>query len=245
MKTGKPWSEVGSVLISEFQGGSSNEDKRLSDLESAIVHLYPSLNFETKDITWGCKLQATVHVSSLQDLVTFSLLQGPNIGLQTSRRNAFLSAATSSHTFSMKHSVLTMRSSCSTTGRTIRLSPLVQTTVIWHVKRCSMAAKSMQTCWAVTGRQVAFEIPDLQHHLSTVSFSSFCIVSNLSFQPTLQGALSISEDAADKRHAFVERKIGRFLHQIAEALRMNKKVNLNQRSSTSKIWDIYDQKEAG
>ena len=135
VRSQKPWSEVGPVLIQEFQNGSSNEDKRLSDLEAAIVNLYPTLSGDTKDITWCCKLQATVHASPLQDLVAFSLLQGHNIGLQTSRKNAFLSTARSSHILSMKHSVLTLRTRCHTTGSTTRYPPLVQTTVMWHVKR--------------------------------------------------------------------------------------------------------------
>ena len=75
----------------------------------------------------------------------------------------------------MKHSVLTLRTRCHTTGSTTRYPPLVQTTVMWHVKRWSVAASSIQTCWAMTGRQVAFEAPGFQHHFSTVSFSSLCI----------------------------------------------------------------------
>lgn len=47
---GLQWSAACQTLIEEFNGGSQNEDRRLTDLEVAIVKIYPSLDSDTQKL---------------------------------------------------------------------------------------------------------------------------------------------------------------------------------------------------
>ncbi len=44
------WSVAATTLIEEFNGGSQNEDRKLTDLEAAIVKMYPSLDSDTQQL---------------------------------------------------------------------------------------------------------------------------------------------------------------------------------------------------
>ncbi|CAE7443228.1 unnamed protein product [Symbiodinium sp. CCMP2592] len=47
---GLAWTECASLMIDEFNGGSSNEAKKLSELETSIVVIYPSLDLDTQQL---------------------------------------------------------------------------------------------------------------------------------------------------------------------------------------------------
>ena len=57
--------------------------------------------------------------------------------------------------------------------------------------------------------------------------------------------MTLGKDAAAKRHAFVLRKITRFLGRVANAQRLQKKVNLGARNARADIWDTYSTAQAG
>ncbi|CAE7480056.1 unnamed protein product [Symbiodinium sp. CCMP2592] len=47
---GLAWTECASLMIDEFNGGSSNEAKKLSELETSIVVIYPTLDLDTQQL---------------------------------------------------------------------------------------------------------------------------------------------------------------------------------------------------
>ncbi len=49
---------------------------------------------------------------------------------------------------------------------------------------------------------------------------------------------------ARKRHWFIARKIKYFLFKLADAKRLHKKVNLNQRNAKLGLWDSLDDEQA-
>lgn len=50
MEEGLQWSVSAQALIEEFNGGSQNEDRKLSDLEAIIVQMYPNLDSDTQKL---------------------------------------------------------------------------------------------------------------------------------------------------------------------------------------------------
>ncbi|CAE7558064.1 unnamed protein product [Symbiodinium sp. CCMP2592] len=47
---GLAWTECASFMIDEFNGGSTNDAKKLSELETSIVVIYPSLDLDTQQL---------------------------------------------------------------------------------------------------------------------------------------------------------------------------------------------------
>ncbi|CAE7613589.1 unnamed protein product [Symbiodinium natans] len=47
---GLVWTECASAMIQEFNGGSSNEAKRLSEMEASLVTIYPTLSKDTQEL---------------------------------------------------------------------------------------------------------------------------------------------------------------------------------------------------
>ena len=60
----------------------------------------------------------------------------------------------------------------------------------------------------------------------------------------LQDILALGDNASRKRHWFVWRKIRIFLHKIADAKRLGKKVNLRSKNSKLGFWDTADEEQA-